>query len=108
MQGGITEDETILSKMSVKIAQTIANLFWRTSFTDICYGMFAINRKKYLGLEIKSTGFDIEWEMMIKAARRGLKILEIPSREKRRIHGKSNISYVRDGLAIARAVLKNI
>jgi glycosyltransferase involved in cell wall biosynthesis len=107
MPGGGTEDGTLFRKIIVRTANTVANVVWRTRFSDICYGMFLINRQKYLNLAIESTGFNIEWELMIKAKRKGLRIVEIPSRERKRIYGKTNIHYLRDGSMIARTVFKH-
>lgn len=106
LPGARTEDETLFRKIIIKIAQTVANKLWKTKFSDICYGVFLIDRKKYLNLNIKSSGFDIEWELMAKAARKGLKVAEVPAVEKERIHGKSHLSWWHDGWVIAKAVFR--
>ena len=53
-----------------------------------------------------SSHFDIEWEMMAKAAKAGFKITEIPAVEKKRIHGQSHLSCLRDGWIIAKAIFR--
>lgn len=107
LSGGRTEHQPFIRKVIVKTANTVANIVWFTRFSDICYGMFLVNRQKYLDLAIESTGFNIEWELMIKAKRKGLKIAEIPSKEMERVHGETNINYVKDGWMIAKTVFKN-
>lgn len=107
MPGGGTGDEALFRKIIIRTANAVANIVWRTRFSDICYGMFHIDCQKYLDLAIESTGFNIEWELMIKAKRKGLKIVEIPSRERKRIYGKSRINYFRDGWMIATTVFKH-
>jgi glycosyltransferase involved in cell wall biosynthesis len=104
--GTRTEDETLDHGLLVRISQFVANTLWRTSFTDICYGLFLIDRQKYLDLKIQAQRHDVEWELMAKAVWAGLKIVEVPAFEARRIHGKSHLSLVRDGWLIANAVFR--
>lgn len=106
MGGTHTEDETWDHGILVRISQFVANTLWRTHFTDICYGMFLIDRRKYLGLNIRAVRHDVEWELMAKAMRAGLRIVEVPAFEAQRIHGKSHLSITRDGWLIAKAVFR--
>jgi glycosyltransferase involved in cell wall biosynthesis len=105
IDSGKTDDATTLHNLIVRTANTVANVLWRTKFTDICYGMFLMNKYSYLSLNIVSNSFDIEWELMIKAKRRKLKIAEVPVHEHKRVHGKSHITYIRDGWIIGKRVL---
>jgi D,D-heptose 1,7-bisphosphate phosphatase len=106
LPGARTEDETLSRKILIKTAQTVANKLWRTKFSDICYGMLLVNRRKYLDLHVRASTFDIEWELMAKAARKGLRIAEVPAVEKKRIHEESHLSCWRDGWRIAKAVFR--
>lgn len=106
LPGAAVEEQDFLRNWIVKTANIVANLCWGTRFTDICYGMFLINTSKYKNLNISSTGFNIEWELMRKASKNGLRIIEIPSIEQNRVHGKSNINYFRDGWSIATTVFR--
>jgi len=106
MNGTNTKDETWDHGILVRISQLVANTLWHTSFTDICYGMFLINRQKYLDLNIQAQRHDVEWELMAKALKAGLRIVEVPAFEAQRIHGKSHLSIVRDGWLIANAVFR--
>lgn len=105
MPGGCTEDASFFRNLIIKTANTVANLVWRTHFSDICYGMFLIDREQFLSLDIKSQTWDVEWEMMIKAKRKGLRIVEVPSQEKRRLWGESKLpNYAKNGWIIAKRV----
>ena len=42
----------------------------------------------------------------VRAAKAGLRVAEVPSVEHLRIHGKSNLHPVRDGLRVLRAILR--
>jgi hypothetical protein len=44
--------------------------------------------------------------MNVRAARAGLSIQEIPSYEHLRLHGMSNLKVVRDGIRIAKFILR--
>ena len=44
--------------------------------------------------------------MNVRAARAGLAIHEIPSYEYLRLHGMSNLNVVRDGIRIAKFILR--
>lgn len=105
MPGGSTGDAPFFRDLVIRTANTIANLVWRTRFTDICYGMFLIRREHFLSLNLKSQSWDVEWEMMIKARRKGLRIAEVPSREKKRLWGESKLpNYTRSGWIVAKRV----
>lgn len=106
MKGGSSDEDTLDRKLITGTAQFIANTLWRTRFSDICYGMFLIDRQKFLDLDIRSLRHDVEWEMMVKAARHSLKIIEIPACEAKRMSGYSHVSYIRDGQLIARTVFR--
>lgn len=106
LPGAGSTDESFFRKILIRIGQIIANKLWNTNFSDICYGMFLIDREKYLSLDIKARGFDIEWELMAKASRKKLTIAEIPAIEKNRLHGKSRLLWFRDGWPIVRTIFR--
>jgi len=57
-------------------------------------------------LDLNCDGFEIETVMNVRAAKAGLAIHEIPSYEHRRLHGMSNLKVVRDGLRIAKFIIR--
>lgn len=101
MRGGKSEEESWHRWLVGRSAGLVANLLWGTQFSDIYYGMFLIDRRRFMELHIQSNRFEVEWEILNKAARRGLRMIEIPAHERRRLHGRSHLSYVRDGWLIA-------
>ena len=105
MPGGSTEDAPFFRDLVIRTANTVANMVWGTRFTDICYGMFLIHRRQFLSLNLHSQSWDVEWEMMIKAKRRGLRIAEVPSQEKKRLWGESKLpNYAHNGWIVGRRV----
>ena len=106
MDGGRSDDETVFRKILIIAAQKVANILWGSNFRDISYGMFLMKRDKLLELDLQSQRHDVEWELMGESHRRGLNIIEVPSVERKRVYGRSNVKIVYDGFLIARVVLK--
>jgi glycosyltransferase involved in cell wall biosynthesis len=106
MEGGRSFDETLFRKVLIICAQKVANTLWGSSFKDISYGMLLIKRDQLLRLGLQSRRHDVEWELMGKAHREGLAIVEVPSVEQKRISGRSNVKIVYDGFLIAKVVFK--
>lgn len=62
----------------------IANRLFETGLSDIGYGYFAVRRHFLDQLELTSPGEEIEAEIAVRAALAGLRIAEVPSRERAR------------------------
>lgn len=105
LTGRDTKDETLDRVVIVSLTYLVANTLWRTRFTDIGYGMFLINRKRFLELDIRSDYLEMEYELMIKAKRSGLSIVEVPAHEAARVYGKSHLTYSHDGRLIFQVVM---
>jgi glycosyltransferase involved in cell wall biosynthesis len=104
LPGGGSFDDTRLRRTLVWITDTVANALWETRFTDIVFGMFLIRRHCFLDLDITSSGFAIESQIMARASRRGYRIREIPVIERSRFSGSSHLSVIRDGWFIGSTV----
>ena len=57
-------------------------------------------------LELDGSGFEIETMMNIRALRAGLHVVEVPSHERCRIHGESNLHAVRDGIRVLKTIIR--
>ena len=57
---------------------------------------------------MKETGFGIEAEISIKAIKKRMRIIEIPSGEKKRLHGEGKLTTFGDGFVILKTILRNI
>ncbi len=81
---------------------------WLTNrtFSDTQCGFRAFKRKALLQLDLKSYGYDIETEMIVKMARCNISYLEIPVRSPVSTIRKSNLIWVRDGLRILYTIFK--
>jgi glycosyltransferase involved in cell wall biosynthesis len=103
--GGGSLDITPLRKLGNRGLLTIANLFFGAQFTDLCYGFFAFRRCYLDHLDLRSTGFEIETELTIRACVAGLRIGEIPSLELPRRTGRSSLRSFHDGQRVLRTLI---
>ena len=109
-QYGYSEDMNLIRRIGNHFFILLVNLFWSTNYTDLCYG-FGVFRKgavKKLYPHLKSKNFEIETEIFIKAKKLGLKVVEAPSIEFRRRHGKSNLNAIVDGSRILRTIFREL
>lgn len=105
---GGSQDLTLLRRIGNKILLLLVNIFSGTEYTDLCYG-FAVFRNsaiQRLYPSLRSENFEIETEIFIKAKKLGLKVVEAPSVELRRINGKSNLKAYIDGFRILRTIIR--
>ncbi|MFX0132469.1 MAG: glycosyltransferase family 2 protein [Candidatus Hodarchaeota archaeon] len=106
-EGG-SEDISLVRRFGNTLFTILVNVIWRSNFTDLCYGFMAFKKDaiKKLTPIILSKGFTIETEMIIKAKKLGLKIIEVPSFELRRIYGHSKLNSLKDGWEIFLMILR--
>lgn len=74
----------------------VLNLFFRTGIRDAHCGMRGVRRDVLPRLDLRSTGMEFASEMVIRAAKEGLDIREIPIEYHPRA-GESKLSSFRDG-----------
>jgi glycosyltransferase involved in cell wall biosynthesis len=104
--GGGSADLTRTRAAGNRLLTGLVNLCFRAGYTDLCYGFNAFWARVLPRLHLSCDGFEIEAEMNIRAARQGLRVSEVPSCERRRICGSSNLRTVRDGWRILRAIVR--
>jgi len=103
--GGGSADITALRKVGNRALVSLVNMLFRTRYTDLCYGFNAFWTRCLPRFEVDSDGFEVETLINIRAARSGLKVAEVPSFERSRLHGLSNLHAWSDGLRVLRTVL---
>jgi len=108
LTGGGSEDMPLLRVFGNKVFVLLVNLLYGTRYTDLCYGYRSFSRRALKSMKLDEKGFGIETEISIKAKKSGLKVLEIPSYEKRRGAGDAKLRTVRDGFKILKTILKNL
>lgn len=70
----------------------IFNKLFKTNFTDILYSYKSIRKDKFLNLNTTEKGFGIEIDILCKSVKKNYSIIEIPSRENSRVHGRSKLN----------------
>jgi glycosyltransferase involved in cell wall biosynthesis len=108
IQGGGTEDMPWFRKLGNKFFVFLVNFMWNMNYSDLCYGYRSFKKDCIRKLGLKSDGFGIETEIAIKAAKKRLKVLEIPSYEKGRASGEGKLRTFGDGWLILKTILKEI
>jgi len=117
--GGGSEDLTRLRRAGNRVLSTLFNACYKTRYSDLCYGYNVFWRRCLPVLHLDSTtlvsddkdgrlwgdGFEIEALIHIRIAKSGLKVTEVPSFERSRIHGVSNLNAIRDGMRVLRTIL---
>ena len=103
--GGGSSDFTTIRKAGNRVLGFLVNRLWRVRFSDLCYGYIAFWRNCLPSLHVDVSGFEVETLLNIKAARAGLKIIEVPSFELTRTSGTSKLHARRDGIRVLRTIM---
>jgi glycosyltransferase involved in cell wall biosynthesis len=101
---GGSDDITWHRRLGNRALCGMVNVALGTRYTDLCYGYNAFWSRVLPELHLDCLGFEIETMMNIRAARAGLRVQEIPSHEKCRVHGTSNLRVVFDGWRIFKVI----
>jgi glycosyltransferase involved in cell wall biosynthesis len=104
-EGG-SEDLTRLRQTGNRMLTRTVNMLFGTAYTDLCYGYNAFWVHCLPHIDIDSDGFEVETMMNIRVAKAGLRVAEVPSFEKNRMFGNSNLNAVRDGARVARTIFR--
>jgi len=116
--GGGSADITPVRRVGNRFLHTWMNLAFQTRFTDLCYGYNAFWADLIPLLDLPDhdltmpaggallwgDGFEIETLINCRFASAGLTISEVPSVERARLHGESNLRAVSDGLRVLRTL----
>jgi len=103
--GGGSQDLTLIRSLGNRALLTLVNQLYGARLTDLCYGFCAFRRSFLDELDLRSTGFEIEAEMIAHALRSGLRIAEVPSLELPRRSGRSHLHAYADGRRVLRTLI---
>jgi len=116
--GGGSVDITRARRLGNRFLHTWMNVAFETRFTDLCYGYNAFWADLIPVLDLPDhelvtpagasmlwgDGFEIETLITCRVATAGLSIAEVPSVERARLHGESNLRAVTDGWRVLRTL----
>lgn len=107
MKKGGSDDDTILTKLGNFIFSSIGNIFFSLKISDILYTYLLGKTDSFKKLNLKSNDFCLCVEMPIRAKKLGMKMIDTPSFERRRIAGKKKVNEFRDGFKILIYMIKS-
>lgn len=112
--GGGSTDITRLRRWGNRVLNALVNGLYGTRYSDLCYGYNAFWTYCLPHFDLKpgeqademrwGDGFEIETVLNTRVARAGLRVREVPSFERPRLHGVSNLHAVSDGFRVLRAI----
>lgn len=105
-QGGGSDDITRLRRLGNRMLNRLVNNFYGTHYTDLCYGYNAFWRRCLPYMRVDCNGFEVETLINVRIAKAGLVVHEVPSFEKSRMYGGSNLHALRDGSRVLRTILR--
>jgi glycosyltransferase involved in cell wall biosynthesis len=94
----------------------IVNMLYGTRYTDLCYGYNAFRRDCLEAINLDASdshdptimqwgdGFEVETLINVRVAKAGLRVFEVPSFERNRYFGTSNLNAVSDGFRVLRTI----
>lgn len=106
MEGGGSADITLFRKVGNWALTRIANTFYGSDYSDLCYGYNAFWARCLPVMNVDCDGFEVETLINVRIAKAGLTVAEIPSFEDLRIHGESNLHTVRDGWRVLKTLFR--
>jgi glycosyltransferase involved in cell wall biosynthesis len=104
LQGGGTADMSGLRRAGNWLFTKTVQVLHGGRYTDLCYGYNAFWARVLPTLRLDGDGFEIETVMNVRALRAGLRVAEVPSFEKSRIHGESHLRTFPDGWRVLKAI----
>ncbi len=97
-----------LNKFGVRIFNYIIELFTGVAVTDSQSGYRAMKREVLSCQTLKSGGYEIESEMLVKTVKAGFRVAEVPIRFEQRTYGRSGVDPLVDGSKILLSILTAI
>jgi len=104
VQGAGTSDMTLFRRIGNWALTTLANMVCGSHLTDITYGYNAVWRDRRHCLALDIDGWPCEIIGAIRAVRNS-RVVEVPSIERCRIGGQTNLRAIRDGWTILVAMV---
>ena len=107
-EGGNVEKGSVSTKNMFGnwIMSAITSLATNIRVTDVMAGFKGFRRNSLLALDLQERHFEYEAEIVVKTAKLGMSLVQIPITYKKRVGGNSGIQAIRDGFNVSKAVLK--
>jgi glycosyltransferase involved in cell wall biosynthesis len=106
LQGAGTDDMPFDRRLANRGLTALANIIARTRYTDITYGYNATWRRHAHALALDIDGWANEIITNLRAARSGLRVVEVASFEQPRVAGEAKLRAFSAGWTILKAMIK--
>jgi glycosyltransferase involved in cell wall biosynthesis len=116
--GGGSEDITRFRALGNRCLNMLANRLIGSRYSDLCYGYNAFWTDILGALSLPDhtvaafgdkmlwgDGFEIETVINCRIAAAGLQVVEVPSVERLRVHGESNLNAISDGTRVLKTIM---
>jgi glycosyltransferase involved in cell wall biosynthesis len=118
MPGAGSSDISRLRQVGNYLLNKVVNVLYGTRYTDLCYGYNAFRRECLAVMELEAgvaetfddgtmhwgDGFEVETLINVRIAKAGLRVAEVPSFERNRHFGASNLNAFSDGMRVLRTI----
>jgi len=88
------------------IMSALTSLACKRRITDVMAGFKGFRKDAFLALDLRERHFEYEAEIVTKAVKMGMKLVQIPITYTKRVGGASGIRAIRDGLNVCKAIAK--
>ncbi len=106
LHGGGTDDMGPLRRSGNWALTRVVRVLYGGRYSDLCYGYNAFWRHVTPYFEGEADGFEIETFINVRSLRHGLRVAEVPSFERCRIHGQSNLRTFADGWRVLKTIVR--
>lgn len=106
VQGGGTADMPWYRRWGNQGFVMLVRLLFGGAYSDLCYGYNAFWADVLPAIHLDADGFEVETTMNVRALRAGLKVVEVPSFEDRRIYGEGRLRTIPDGWRVLKAIVR--
>ncbi|MEM5867880.1 MAG: glycosyltransferase family 2 protein [Candidatus Aenigmatarchaeota archaeon] len=94
-----------LNKVGVRLFNSFIKMLTGKATTDSQSGYRVIRSAVLRGLNLRSEGYEIESEILMKVLKNGHRVKDVPIEFEQRTHGKSKLDPFKDGLKILKSIL---
>ena len=94
-----------LNAFGVQIFNFLIQMLTGVAVTDSQSGYRAMKRAVLKNQQLKSGGYEIESEMLVKIAKEDFRVVEVPISFEQRTYGRSGVDPVNDGFKILLSIL---
>jgi glycosyltransferase involved in cell wall biosynthesis len=106
LHGGGTSDMPLHRRLGNGLFVHLVRRLYGGRYTDLCYGYNAFWRRSLDVLNLDGDGFEIETMINIRVLRAGLRIVEVPSFEARRVVGQGRLRTIPDGWRVLKTIFR--